>query len=44
MFICLIVGYMFINYDGVFKVDGEVGVKKVYDLCSYFKKVEVLMS
>ena len=26
-----IVGHMFTNYDGVLKVDGEVGNKKTYD-------------
>ncbi|RZT17952.1 fructose-bisphosphate aldolase [Mycobacterium sp. BK558] len=39
-----IVGHMFTNYDGVLKVDGEVGNKKVYDPRSYFKKAEVGMS
>ncbi len=28
------------NYDGILKVDGEVGVKKVYDPRSYLKKAE----
>jgi fructose-bisphosphate aldolase class II len=39
-----IVGHMFSNYDGVLKVDGEVGNKKVYDPRSYFKKAEAGMS
>ncbi|KGI66544.1 class II fructose-bisphosphate aldolase [Mycolicibacterium rufum] len=39
-----IVGHMFTNYDGVLKVDGEVGNKKVYDPRSYFKKAEAGMS
>jgi fructose-bisphosphate aldolase class II len=33
-----VVDHMFTNYDGVLKVDGEVGVKKVYDPRSYLKK------
>jgi fructose-bisphosphate aldolase class II len=39
-----IVGHMFTNYDGVLKVDGEVGNKKVYDPRSYLKKAEASMS
>jgi fructose-bisphosphate aldolase, class II len=39
-----IAGHMFTNYDGVLKVDGEVGNKKVYDPRSYLKKAEVSMS
>ena len=35
-----IAGHMFTNYDGVLKVDGEVGNKKVYDPRSYLKKAE----
>jgi fructose-bisphosphate aldolase class II len=35
---------MFSNYDGVLKVDGEVGAKKVYDPRSYLKKAEASMS
>ena len=35
-----IVGHMFSNYDGVLKVDGEVGNKKVYDPRSYLKAAE----
>ncbi|TFV59133.1 class II fructose-bisphosphate aldolase [Mycobacterium sp. PS03-16] len=37
-------GHMFTNYDGVLKVDGEVGNKKVYDPRSYLKKAEAGMS
>ena len=29
------------NYDGVLKIDGEVGVKKVYDPRSYLKAGEM---
>ncbi|WP_313549974.1 class II fructose-bisphosphate aldolase, partial [Corynebacterium sp.] len=36
--------HMFGNYDGVFKIDGEVGNKKVYDPRSYMKKAEQSMS
>ena len=36
--------HMFSNYDGVLKVDGEVGNKKVYDPRSYLKKAEAGMS
>lgn len=32
------------NYDGVLKIDGEVGNKKVYDPRSYLKKAEDSMS
>jgi fructose-bisphosphate aldolase class II len=39
-----IVGHMFANYDGVLKIDGEVGDKKVYDPRSYMKKAEAGMS
>jgi len=39
-----IAGHMFGNYDGVLKIDGEVGNKKVYDPRSYFKKAEAGMS
>ncbi len=35
-----IVGHMFTNYDGVLKIDGEVGNKKVYDPRSYMKAAE----
>ncbi|EEG32198.1 fructose-bisphosphate aldolase, class II [[Clostridium] methylpentosum DSM 5476] len=39
-----IVEHMFKNYDGVLKVDGEVGVKKVYDPRAYLKAAEKGMS
>ena len=35
-----IAGHMFSNYDGVLKVDGEVGSKKQYDPRVYVKKAE----
>jgi fructose-bisphosphate aldolase class II len=38
-----IVGHMFSNYDGVLKVDGEVGNKKFYDPRSYMKAAETGM-
>lgn len=37
-------GHMFANYDGVLKIDGEVGNKKVYDPRSYLKKAEAGMA
>jgi fructose-bisphosphate aldolase class II len=36
--------HMFKNYDGVLKVDGEVGNKKVYDPRSYLKAAEGAMA
>jgi fructose-bisphosphate aldolase class II len=39
-----IAGHMFTNYDGVLKVDGEVGNKKAYDPRSYLKAAEVGMA
>jgi fructose-bisphosphate aldolase, class II len=39
-----IAGHMFTNYDGVLKVDGDVGVKKAYDPRSYLKAAEVGMA
>lgn len=39
-----IAGHMFSNYDGVLKIDGEVGNKKTYDPRSYLKKAEAGMS
>ena len=39
-----VAGHMFANYDGVLKVDGEVGEKKAYDPRSYMKKAEAGMS
>ncbi len=38
-----VAGHMFENYDGVLKVDGEVGNKKVYDPRGYLKKGEQAM-
>lgn len=38
-----IAGHMFTNYDGVLKVDGEVGNKKAYDPRNYLKKAEESM-
>ncbi|HEX3589499.1 MAG TPA: class II fructose-bisphosphate aldolase [Pseudonocardiaceae bacterium] len=35
-----IVGHMFTNYDGVLKVDNEVGNKKAYDPRTYLKAAE----
>jgi len=37
-------GHMFTNYDGVLKVDGEVGNKKAYDPRSYLKLAEIGMA
>jgi fructose-bisphosphate aldolase class II len=39
-----IAGHMFTGYDGVLKVDGEVGNKKAYDPRSYLKLAEVGMA
>ncbi|WP_197220464.1 MULTISPECIES: class II fructose-bisphosphate aldolase [Bacteria] len=39
-----IAGYMFSNYDGVLKVDGEVGNKKVYDPRAWGKVAESAMA
>ena len=39
-----IAGHMLGNYDGVLKIDGDVGNKKVYDPRSYLKKAEVAMA
>jgi fructose-bisphosphate aldolase class II len=39
-----IAGHMFSNYDGVLKVDGEVGVKKTYDPRTYMKLAEANMA
>jgi fructose-bisphosphate aldolase, class II len=39
-----IAGHMFTNYDGVLKVDGDVGRKKDYDPRSYGKAAEAGMS
>ncbi|MCP4547184.1 MAG: class II fructose-bisphosphate aldolase [bacterium] len=35
-----VVDHMFSNYDGMLKVDGEVGNKKMYDPRGYLKKAE----
>jgi fructose-bisphosphate aldolase class II len=37
-------GHMFTHYDGVLKVDGEVGSKKAYDPRTYLKKAEAHMA
>jgi fructose-bisphosphate aldolase, class II len=39
-----VAGHMFNNYDGVLKVDGEVGNKKVYDPRSYLALAEASMA
>ncbi|HJQ44913.1 MAG TPA: class II fructose-bisphosphate aldolase [Amycolatopsis sp.] len=39
-----IADHFFKNYDGVLKVDGEVGNKKTYDPRSYLKKAETAMA
>ncbi|PZS16236.1 MAG: class II fructose-bisphosphate aldolase [Pseudonocardiales bacterium] len=39
-----IAAHMFANYDGVLKIDGEVGNKKAYDPRSYLKAGEVSMA
>ena len=39
-----IAGHMFTNYDGVLKVDGEVGNKKAYDPRPYMKLAEAGMA
>ena len=39
-----IVDHMFKNYDGVLKIDGEVGNKKVYDPRAYGKVAEAGMA
>jgi fructose-bisphosphate aldolase class II len=39
-----IVDHMFKNYDGVLKVDGEVGNKKTYDPRTYGKSAEAAMA
>ncbi|GGN05593.1 MULTISPECIES: class II fructose-bisphosphate aldolase [Lentzea] len=38
-----IAAHMFANYDGVLKIDGEVGNKKAYDPRSYLKAAETAM-
>jgi fructose-bisphosphate aldolase class II len=39
-----VAGHMFTNYDGVLKVDGEVGNKKAYDPRTYMKLAETNMA
>jgi fructose-bisphosphate aldolase class II len=39
-----VVGHMFTNYDGVLKVDGEVGNKKTYDPRTWGKLAEASMA
>ncbi|MCG5432143.1 class II fructose-bisphosphate aldolase [Mycobacterium sp. MYCO198283] len=39
-----VAAHMFTRYDGVLKVDGEVGDKKAYDPRSYLKQAEAAMS
>jgi len=39
-----IVDHMFVNYNGVLKIDGEVGNKKTYDPRSYLKAAEKNMA
>ncbi len=39
-----IADHMFKNYDGVLKVDGEVGIKKIYDPRAYGKAAEAGMA
>lgn len=39
-----IADHMLTNYEGVLKVDGEVGDKKAYDPRSYLKKAEIAMA
>jgi fructose-bisphosphate aldolase class II len=39
-----VAAHMFTNYDGVLKIDGEVGNKKVYDPRSYLKQAEQSMA
>jgi fructose-bisphosphate aldolase class II len=39
-----VVAHMFTNYDGVLKIDGEVGVKKAYDPRTWMKQAETSMA
>lgn len=39
-----VVDHMMKNYDGVLKIDGEMGNKKLYDPRSYLKKAELSMA
>jgi fructose-bisphosphate aldolase class II len=39
-----VAGHMFRNYDGVLKIDGELGSKKAYDPRSYLALAETAMA
>src|SRR4029079_17486998 len=39
-----VAGYMFVNYEGVLKVDGGVGNKKQYDPRAWGKEAEAAMA
>ena len=39
-----IADHIMTNYEGVLKIDGEIGIKKVYDPRSYLKKAEEAMT
>ena len=39
-----VASHIFSNYEGVLKIDGEIGNKKVYDPRSYLKKAEENMA
>jgi fructose-bisphosphate aldolase class II len=39
-----VAGFMFANYDGVLKIDGEVGNKKAYDPRAWGKEAEAAMA
>jgi fructose-bisphosphate aldolase class II len=39
-----VAGTMFSNYDGVLKIDGEVGNKKIYDPRAWGKIAETAMA
>jgi fructose-bisphosphate aldolase class II len=39
-----VAGHMFTNYDGVLKIDGDVGNKKAYDPRSWGKAGEASMA
>jgi fructose-bisphosphate aldolase class II len=41
---CAVAGHMLKNYDGVLKVDGELGSKKAYDPRSYLALAEASMA
>ncbi len=40
----VIADHFFTGYEGVLKIDGEVGNKKIYDPRSYLKKAEIAMA